>query len=70
VTGWTAADDAELDVLVWALVDGWHRHRPTCDLDPDPHLQEAIREVLDWRQARLLRSRAEALRAELDWSAA
>jgi hypothetical protein len=60
---WTAADAAELDCLVWALADGWHNHRRTCDLEPCSHLQEAIREVLDWREARILLSRADALRA-------
>lgn len=49
-----------------ALADGPARHGPTCDLDPCPHLQEAIREVLDWRQARMLLSHAQALRAQLE----
>ena len=111
---WTAADAAELDVLVWALVSGFEPHRQLCracrfepcpryaawlahEVDcrvcegrapltfgwrcaererflaehrdcprclPCPHLQDAIREVVEWRAARLLLSRGEALRAE------
>ena len=52
-----------LEVLLWALVDGWDKHRRTCRLAPCPHLHDAIREVVDWREARILLSRAEALRA-------
>jgi hypothetical protein len=66
VAFWTDADQAELDVLVWAVVDGWQKHRRTCQLEPCPHLQAAIREVCDWREARALRSKAEALRTERD----
>jgi hypothetical protein len=62
VAFWTRADQAEQDVLLWAVVDGWHRHRRTCDLEPCPHLQAAIREICDWREARILLSRAQALR--------
>ena len=40
-------------------------HGRTCKrCNPCPHLQAAIREVCDWREARRLRSRAEALRSE------
>ena len=39
-------------------------HRGCARCLPCPHPQRAIAEVLDWREARLLRSRAEALRAE------
>lgn len=35
---------------------------PRCN--PCPHVQKAIRSVLEWREARELRSRAEWLRAE------
>jgi hypothetical protein len=41
-------------------------HRDCVRCLPCPHLQSAIREVLEWREARLLRSRAEALRAKQD----
>jgi hypothetical protein len=65
---YTAADQAELDVLVWALVYGYFEHRERCGRcvgpEPCPHVQAAIREVVDWRDARALLSRAEALRAE------
>jgi len=62
----TAADLAELDVLVWALVTGVEEHRPKCGAcvrgDPCPSVSRAIREVLDWRSARLLLTQAERLR--------
>jgi len=69
---WTAADDAELDVLVHALTSDYFEHRRrcrACRLEPGapypcPHLQAAVREVVDWRDARGLLSRAEALRAQ------
>ena len=64
--GWTPADQAELDVLLWALCDGWHHHRDTCRLEPCPHLIEAIAEVVDWRQARKLLSEAQALRLDTE----
>ena len=63
---WTEADQAELEVLLWVLADDWAKHRRTCRLQPCPHLIEAIVEVVDWRELRLLLSRAEALRAELE----
>lgn len=56
------ADLAELDVLLWALVDGWDRHRRTCKERPCPHLIESIAEVVDWREARMLLTKAQALR--------
>ena len=69
MTYWTEADQAELEVLLWALVDSHAEHRtlcPTCvrAIEPCPAVQRAIAEVLDWRQARILLSRAEALRAD------
>jgi hypothetical protein len=62
VNVWTAADAAELDVLLWELTGSWEKHRPTCDERPCPHLQEAIGYVLEWREARQLRTRAESFR--------
>jgi hypothetical protein len=113
VTSWTHADQAELDVLVHALVfdywehskrcgacqpgpcpelEAWNQHEAACDAcqgnapltygppcpdwrarrlehgavcarcNPCPHLQRAIVEVLEWREARALLSKAEALR--------
>jgi|RhiMethySRZTD1v2_1073278.scaffolds.fasta_scaffold273472_2 hypothetical protein len=113
---WTGADQAELDVLVHALVGGYFEHRERCEACkpepcaryqawlahkadcrvceglapltfgwsceyrqrflvehrdcvrclPCPHLQRAIAEVVEWREARLLLSQAQALRAEQD----
>lgn len=64
---WTFADQAELDVLLWALVTGYFEHRERCARCdgplPCPHVQAAIREVVDWRDARALLTRAEVLRA-------
>lgn len=66
MSAWTAADQAELDVLLWALVDSYHTHRPRCHAcaspEPCPHVQAAVREVCDWHHARTLLSRAEHLR--------
>ena len=46
----------------WNLRRRWHGR--TCRrCRPCPHLQAAIAEVVDWREARLLLSTAEALRA-------
>jgi len=68
VESWTAADDAELDVLVHALTGGYVDHRDRCAIClegriPCPHVRRAISEVVDWFEARKLLSRAEALRA-------
>jgi hypothetical protein len=66
VVGWTAADAAELDVLVYALVESVFEHREKCARcagpEPCPHVQAAIAQVCDWREKRLLLSKAEALR--------
>jgi hypothetical protein len=66
---WTAADAAELDVLVYELVSRYFEHRPLCAScaagdPPCPHVREAIEAVVDWREARALLSRAEYLRVE------
>lgn len=67
---WTQADQAELDVLLWALCDGYQTHRQQCarcadEYPPCPHVGKAIQEIVDWRTARTLLSRAEHLRAQL-----
>lgn len=112
---WTEADQAELDVLVWALAGGHAEHRKWCRVclpepcpeyeawihheagcqacqggaplafgppcerhsafvkhgqecprcNPCPHLREATDVVSSWLEARVLLSRAEALRAQL-----
>ena len=68
---WTAADQAELDVMVHALVVGYFEHRQHCRSCaasrqpgglPCKAVQAAIREVVDWWEARQLLSKAEALR--------
>lgn len=72
---WTPADTAELDCLIWELVDETFTHRESCPAcrawqaretgaTPCPHIGEAIDIVLRWRQRRQLLSRAEQLRAE------
>jgi len=68
---WTAADQAELDVLLWALVDGYQTHRQQCarcalEYPPCPHAQKAIQEVCDWHHMRSLLSKAQHLRARLE----
>ena len=56
---------AELDVLLWELTGRWEEHRRVCTHErPCPLLREAIAVVLEWREARSLLSRAEALRIE------
>jgi hypothetical protein len=68
MTGWTAADDAELDLLAAAVVDGYLTHRARCAQDARtcPHLVEAVEAVLAWKRWRTLTSAAAALRAEQD----
>ena len=75
----TPADLAEQDVLLWALVDGYATHWEKCRACqpnpepgvpyPCPHLRQAIDVVLDWRYARALLSKAQALRIEQDVAA-
>jgi hypothetical protein len=63
---WTAADAAELDVLVFELVEAaWpHRECARCrELGTwCPPMVEAAETVLTWRRGRNLLSRAEFLR--------
>lgn len=67
---WTAADQAELDVLLWELVTIFRRHRLHCTecllgrsfCDP---MRACVEIVIDWRERRLLRSKADWLRAHL-----
>lgn len=63
---WTAADTAELDVLINELVDCFFEHRETCaackQRQPCPQLRIAIEVVIDWRRKRELLSTAENLR--------
>ena len=69
--GWTPADAAELDVLIYELTRSYFEHRANCascaaEYPPCAHVRRAIESVLEWREARELRSRAEWLRAERD----
>ena len=64
---WTAADEAELDTIIHALVKAAWAHRDCTRCRAlntwcDP-MREAAEEALDWRRARALLSRAEFLRA-------
>jgi hypothetical protein len=63
---WTAADQAELDLLVCELVDAAYRHRQTCS-EHEPrvgcrHETDAIQQVIGWRDHRILASKAAYLR--------
>jgi len=76
MTGWTTADAAESDCLIWALVDGYFEHREKCAQCAGPlpceHVGRAIDEVISWHRARALLSRAQELRIEAElegWAA-
>jgi hypothetical protein len=68
---WTAADEAELQVLVAELVDGVAEHRERCAICSrggswcEP-LRRAFAVLEEWRWRRALCSRAVALRARQD----
>ena len=67
--GWTRADQAELEVLIWHLVEAAEVHQAGCWACYRlnrwcPPLADAFQAVLDWRNRRRLISRAEWLRAE------
>jgi hypothetical protein len=64
---WTAADDAELDVLVSELVRRARQHRDHCSVCSAggpwcPGMVEALEIVIEWRDGRILRSKANYLR--------
>lgn len=65
---WTDADDAELDVLVDAFLQGLWRHKPACAACDTGQLcassVAALEVVLSWRRSRVLRSQAAWLRAQ------
>jgi hypothetical protein len=66
---WTEADEAELDVLTHELVRVAFIHRERCSdchtgvRNPCARVREAIEAVLEWREGRILRSKAAFLRA-------
>jgi hypothetical protein len=66
---WTQADQAELEVLIDALLDAVSLHREKCKAcGPDGPWCEALRDclkiVVNWRNGRYLLSHAEWRRAE------
>ena len=69
---WTDADRAEFDVHVHELVEYAFKHREAdcaacaAGYPPCPHVGAAIQNVVDWRDDRILRSRALWLRAQQD----
>jgi hypothetical protein len=68
---WTAADDAELAVLVREFVDGVFDHRDACSICSQRGpwcrpLVEALEVIIDWRQRRSLHSYAAAMRTLQD----
>jgi len=67
---WTDTDAAELDLLTYELVRAIEAHYPVCpECQPRewcPVLRAAVDVVVDWRQARMLASRADWLRARLE----
>lgn len=67
---WTAADAAELEVQVQELVDEVFEHRPGCGVCAAgcacPVVRAAVEAVVEWRDDRMLRSRAAWLRVEQD----
>jgi hypothetical protein len=68
-TAWTAADQAELDLHLWRVVDAVFGHRESCDtcragVEPCGYVRDAIGELVDWRRERILLSAAEHARLE------
>ena len=69
---WTPADRAELDAFAYELVDAVHTHRDSgCELcaagyPSCPVVRAAITRVVEWRDPRVLLSRAAWLRARQD----
>ncbi len=65
---WTPAAAAELDLRLAQLIGWYWPHRKTCEhcleaRDPCPYLGDAIEELLQWRENRLLEVRVELERA-------
>jgi hypothetical protein len=64
---WTVADEAELDLLTRELVRAGFLHREKCSACGGgrpwcPAMVEAFEVLLDWREGRILRSKAAWLR--------
>ena len=67
---WTEADAAELDVLIWELVKAVMIHRERCATCAGERgilycapVCEAIEAVIEWRNGRVVKSKAAWLRA-------
>jgi hypothetical protein len=65
---WTVADEAELDLLARELVRVAFIHREKCSTCRAggpwcPAMVDALEAVLEWREGRVLRSKAAWLRA-------
>ena len=72
---WTEADQAELDLLTLELVRCSFAHREGCRTCQGPErpcaaMRDALAGVEEWRQGRILRSKAAYLRALEDERAA
>jgi hypothetical protein len=72
---WTAADAAELDVLIHEFLRAVYRHRDVCAICSGggpwcTPLRQALEGVLEWRDGRVLRSKADWLRLRHDLRAA
>lgn len=72
---WTAADQAELDLLAWELVHAYHDHRaacPDCQAAGEPcerlaaGTAAATEMIVVWRDHRIRATAAENLRREQD----
>jgi hypothetical protein len=68
---WTEADGAELDLVVHEMVDDVFEHRQGCETcaagyPPCPWVRAAVERVIEWRDDRVLRSKAAWLRARQD----
>jgi len=66
---WTEADLAELDLVCWELVGAMRAHEENClDCQLDAYGCATVRDLLDsvveWRDRRLLLTKAQTLRAE------
>lgn len=65
--GWTEADQAELNVGIWALVCAIDEHKPGCVIceigfPPCPVVGTMIEALIDWFVLRRMLSKAEYLR--------
>ena len=69
MTHWTEADQAELDVFLWGFTGRFWAHRDTCEvcragLGWCEETRKDFDQLLEWKSARSLLTRAESLRQE------